>query len=126
MILGLVILLEVGNVQRFPTASHLASYAGTTPRVHATGGKTRFGHVRSDVNHYPKWAFVEAANVICLNRRHWPGRHVARLYDWVHQHKGHQKAIGAVARHLGEATYWILTKEEPYRAPQRRLASTKA
>lgn len=126
LILGLVILLEVGNAHRFSTASHLASYAGTTPRVHATGGKTRFGHVRSDVNHYLKWAFVEAANVICLNRRHWPGRHVARLYDRIHQHKGHQKAIGAVARHLAEATYWILTKEEPYRAPQRRLASTKA
>lgn len=125
-ILGLVILLEVGDARRFPTAAHLASYAGTTPRVHATGGKTRLGHVRSDVNHYLKWAFVEAANVICLNRRHWPGRHVARLYDRVHCHKGHQKAIGAVARHLAEATYWILTKEEPYRAPQRRLASMKA
>lgn len=126
LILGLVILLEVGDAHRFPTAAHLASYAGTTPRVHASGGKTRLGHVRSDVNHYLKWAFVEAANVICLNRRHWPGRHVARLYDRVHQPKGHQKAIGAVARHLAEATYWILIKEEPYRAPQRRLASTKA
>lgn len=126
MILGLVILLEVGDAHRFPTAAHLASYAGTTPRVHASGGKTRLGHVRSDVNHYLKWAFVEAANVICLNRRHWPERHVARLYDRVHQQKGHQKAIGAVARHLAEATYWILTKEESYRAPQRRLASTKA
>lgn len=125
-ILGLVILLEVGDARRFPTAAHLASYAGTTPRVHSSGGKTRLGHVRSDVNQYLKWAFVEAANVICLNRRHWPGRHVARLYDRVHQQKGHQKAIGAVARHLAEATYWILMKGEPYRAPQRRLASTKA
>ncbi len=125
-ILGRVILLEVGDARRFPTAAHLASYAGTTPRVHASGGKVRLGRVRSDVNHYLKCAFVEAANVICLNRRHWPGRHVARLYDRVHQHKGHQKAVGAVARHLAEATYWILTKEEPYHAPQRRLASTKA
>ena len=29
--------------------------------------------------------------------------------------RGHQTAIGAVARHLAEATYWILTKGEPYR-----------
>jgi transposase len=126
-ILGLVILLEIGEVHRFPTASHLASYAGTTPRVEASGGKIRYGRVRPDVNHYLKWAFAEAATVICLNRRHWPGRHVAGLYDRVHQRKGHQKAIGAVARHLAEATYWMLQKEEPYREPRwRRAASTKA
>ena len=40
-ILGVVIVLEVGDARRFPTASHLASYAGTTPRVHSNGGKTR-------------------------------------------------------------------------------------
>jgi transposase len=126
-ILGLVILLEIGDVDRFPDAEHLASYAGTTPRVQASGGKIRFGRVRPDVNHYLKWAFGEAANVICLNRRHWPQRHVARLYDRVHHRKGHQKAIGAVARHLAEATYWMLHKEESYREPRwRPAASTKA
>ncbi len=127
LILGLVILLEVGNVHRFPHAPYLASYAGTTPRVDASGGKVRYGRTRPDVNHYLKWAYGEAANVICLNRRHWPGRHVARLYDRVHQRRGHQKAIGAVARHLAEATYWILSKEESYREPKwRPAASTKA
>jgi len=126
-VLGLVILLEVGDVHRFPDASHLAGYAGTTPRVNASGDKVRFGRTRPDVNHYLKWAFGEAANVICLNRRHWPGRHVARLYDRVHQRRGHQKAIGAVARHLAEATYWILAKEESYREPRwKPAASTKA
>jgi len=126
-ILGLVILLEIGEVRRFPTAAHLASYAGTTPRVEASGGKIRFGRVRPDVNHYLKWAFGEAANVICLHRRHWPGRHVSRLYDRIHHRKGHQKAIGAVARHLAEATYWMLSKQESYREPRwRPLASTKA
>ncbi len=126
-ILGLVILLEIGDVHRFPDAAHLAGYAGTTPRVDATGGKVRYGRTRPDVNHYLKWAYGEAANVICLNRRHWPGRHVARLYDRVHQRRGHQKAIGAVARHLAEATYWILSKEESYREPRwKPAASTKA
>jgi transposase len=126
-ILGLVILLEVGDVQRFPSATQLAGYAGTTPRVNASGGKVRFGHVRSDVNHYLKWAFGEAATVICLNRRHWPGRHVVQLYDRIKHRKGHYKAIGAVARHLAEATYWMLSKEQPYREPGwKPAASTKA
>jgi hypothetical protein len=45
------------------------------------------------------------------------------LYERVARHKGHAKAIGAVARHLAEATYWMLSKEEAYREPKasRRL-----
>jgi transposase len=123
-ILGTVILLEVGDIGRFPSAAHLAAYAGTTPRVHASGGKIRYGQVRSDINRYLKWAFVEAANSISRNRRHWPWRHVSRLYERLTRHKGHQKAVGAVARHLAEATYWILTKQEAYREPRRAAGSS--
>ena len=115
--LAVVIALEVGNIERFATADKLAAYAGTTPRVHASGGKTRFGPSRPDVNRYLKWAFVEAANAICLNRGRAPRRHVSRLYERVARRKGHQTAIGAVARLLAEATYWILTKQETYREP---------
>jgi len=105
-------------------AEKLAAYAGTTPRVHASGGKTRFGPSRPDVNRYLKWAFGEAANAICLNRTRAPRRHVSRLYERVARRKGHQKAIGAVARHLAEATYWILTKQETYRDPNAAAVSS--
>jgi transposase len=54
--LAVVIALEVGDVTRFPDAERLASYAGTTPRVRASGGKTRDGRLRPDVNRYLKWA----------------------------------------------------------------------
>jgi len=120
LILGTVILLEVDDVRRFPDAEHLAGYAGTTPRVAASAGKIRYGRLRPDVNHYLKWAYLEAANVICLHQRHWPTRHVVQLYQQVKRRRVHEKAIGAVARHLAEATYWILTKGVPYREPQRK------
>src|SRR5262249_60274227 len=109
--------LGVGPRAWLPTAQTRAASAGVTPRVHASGGKTRFGPPRPDVNHYLKWAFVEAANAICLNRSRRPPRRVTRLYERVARRKGHPKAIGAVARHLAEATYWILTKQQPYREP---------
>jgi transposase len=121
-ILGVVILSEVGDIGRFPSAEHFASYAGTTPRVHASGGKIRYGQMRSDVNRYLKWAFIEAANTICLNRRRNPYRHVSKLYERIRNRRGHQKAIGAVARHLAEATYWILKKVEPYKEPHIRYS----
>ena len=119
-ILATVILTETGDIGRFCGAGNYASYAGTTPRVHSSGGKTRFGPLRSDANSYLKWAFVEAANVVCLNRRRWPGRHVAQFYSRIHRRKGHQKAIGAVARHLAESTFWMLTRKEEYRDPASR------
>jgi transposase len=116
--LAVVIALEVGDVTRFATAEKLAGYAGTTPRVHASGGKTRFGPARPDVNRYLKWAFVEAANAVCLTRGRTPRRHVSRLDERVARRRGHAKAIGAVARDLAEATYWMLSKGEAYREPK--------
>jgi transposase len=115
--LAVVIALEVGDVTRVATAEKLASYAGTTPRGHASGGKTRFGPARPDVNRYLQWAYVEAANAICRTRGRTARRHVSRLYERVARRKGHAKAIGAVARHLAEATYWMLSTGEAYRPP---------
>ena len=127
-ILGTVIVTEVGDIHRFPTAGHYASYAGVTPRVHSSGGKTRFGRLRSDVNHYLKWAYVEAGNTVSMLRRRWPEKHACQLYERVRARKGHQTAVGAVGRHLAEATFWMLTRNEPYREPAKRekaVSSTK-
>jgi transposase len=116
-ILAAVILAEVGDITRFASASRLASYAGTTPRVHASGDRVRFGQLRPDVNRYLKWAYVEAANVCARHAERHSGRHVSKLYRRIRGRKGHQKAVGAVARHLAEATYHILTANESYRDP---------
>jgi hypothetical protein len=64
-----------------------------------------------------KWAFTEAANVVRWVRRRHPKRHVNRLYERVAKRRGHFKPIGAVARHLAEATYWMLSKAESYQEP---------
>jgi len=80
-ILAVVIGSEVGDVRRFARPQEFASYAGTTPRVHVSGGNTRYGPRRTDVNPYLKWAFVEAANTCCRVRRRVPHRHVSYLYE---------------------------------------------
>ena len=114
-ILATTILLEVGDVARFPSAEHLASYAGTTPRVKASGDKVRYGKLRSDVNRYLKWAYLEAANSVALNHAKKPARFVSRLYHRLSVRRGSPKAKGAVARHLAEATWHMLTRGEDYR-----------
>jgi transposase len=116
-ILAVVLAMEIGDVQRFPGPEHLASYTGTVLRIKSSGGKSFFGKVRPDLNRYLKWALVEAANIVVINQGRWSSRHVVRLYGRIKERKGHAKAVVAVARHLAEAAYWILRKNEPYKEP---------
>ncbi len=117
VILAATMALEIGEVGRFPSADRLASYAGTTPRVHASGDRVRYGRTRPDVNRYLKWAFAEAANSVAVNHKRCPERHVSQLYCRLRGRKGHSKAVGAVARHLAEAAFHVLSRRQAYRDP---------
>ncbi len=119
-ILAVVISQELGDVERFGGLEQLASYAGTCPRVHASGDKTRYGKMRTDVNQYLKWAFSEAANIVAINRKRWESKHCAKLYSRLRMRRGHGKAVGAVARHFAEASYWMLKRGEEYKEPKGR------
>jgi len=118
-ILSIVIDRELGSIDRFPSPKHLASYCGLVPRVSASGGKVHYGRMVQQCNHYLKWAFIEAANVVVRQRHHsnWSGKYVVRLFERTRQRKGHAVAVGATARYLTEATFWVLKKGEPYREP---------
>jgi transposase len=124
-ILAATVSLEIGEVSRFASAERLASYAGTTPRVHASGDRVRYGRTRPDVNRYLKWAFAEAANSVAVNHRRCPERQVSHLYRRLRQRKGHAKAVGAVARHLAEATFHVLSRQQEYRDPTAVLGRTR-
>jgi transposase len=125
-ILSAVLALEIGDVSRFPSAEHLASYAGLVPRVNSSGGRRRMGQVGGNVNRMLKWAFVEAANLVVLQQRRLASTHALRLYQRIHSRKNHQKAIVAVARHFAEAAYWVLRKQEAYREPTARPAAVSS
>jgi transposase len=123
-ILASAIAAEIGDITRFASAERLASYAGTTPRVHASGDKTRYQGLRPDGNHYLCWAFVEAANSIAVNHKRCPDRHVSQLYERLRRRRGHAKAIGALARHLAEASFYVLAKQTPYVDPALKKLSS--
>jgi transposase len=117
-ILSAVIALETGTVERFASAEHLVSYAGLVPSAHQSAGRKRRSQCPEDCNTYLRWAFVEAANVVACHQDSWREMHVVKLYQRVRsKSKLHAKAVVAVARHLAEAAYWILHKQQLYRAP---------
>jgi len=127
-ILSAVLALEIGEVGRFAGANSLASYCGLVPVAIESADWKRKGQCPRACNNYLKWAYVEAANLISANRHRWPERHVVRLFDRVKQRtRMHGKAAMAVARHLAEASYWMLSKQEVYREPRSKrpvLSST--
>jgi transposase len=127
-ILSAVLALEIGDVHRFGGADRLASYAGLVPVARESADWKRKDRCPRDCNVYLKWAYVEAANLISIHRGRWPERHVVQLYERVKQRtKMHGKATMAVARHLAEASYWMLTKQEIYQEPNSKrnvLSST--
>jgi transposase len=104
--LGLLIRAEVGAIERFPTAAHLASYAGVVPRVSQSGRSCHYGGVTKRGAPWLRWALTEAA--VHGPRRQDPvGRWARRLA----LKKGAAKARTAIARALCDEihTAWRLT-----------------
>jgi hypothetical protein len=122
-----VLAQEIGTVSRFGGPGELASYAGLVGRAIESAEWKRPGGCPKDCNHDLKWAYVGAANWISIRRKPWADRHVVQLYERVKKSsKMHGKATVAGARHLAEASYWMLEKQESYREPnhQREVLSS--
>jgi transposase len=61
------ILIDVGDASRFPTAGHLAAYAGLAPATRSSGSSIRGEHPAQRGNKQLKRALL--ASITCLARR---------------------------------------------------------
>lgn len=106
-ILGLTIMLETGDLGRFATVGHFASYCRCVDSTKLTNGK-RKGNTKND-NTYVAWAFVEAANFTV--RYH---TRVRRFYQRKQTKTNGVVAIKAVAHKLAWACYYVLRDRVPF------------
>lgn len=60
-VLAGIFVAEVGDVRRFPTARHLASWSGLTPRHRESDDKVVQGRITKQGSRLVRWAAVEAA-----------------------------------------------------------------
>lgn len=109
-LIALTILAEIGDVERFPDAKRLVSYAGLAPHVRSSGGKTRMGTVTKQGPSALRWALVEATHIAV--RR--PGR-LQDLYQKLRRGKSSAVAITACARQLLVAIYFMLLRSDAFR-----------
>jgi transposase len=99
-VLALMIRAEVGDIARFATPAHLASYAGLVPRVTASASRVRYGAITRRGSPWLRWALVEAA-IHGVHRADRIGRWGRRLAV----RKGALKARVALARRLCEDVF---------------------
>jgi transposase len=105
-----VLIAEIGvDMSRFPSHRHLASWTGLCPGNHESAGKHKSGKTRKG-NIWLRAALIEAA----LGATRTKNSAVAARYRRVLRHRGHKKAIVAVAHSLLVTAYHVLAHQTTY------------
>jgi len=92
-----------GDMSRFPTAGHLCSWAALCPGQNESAGKRRSGKTR-DGNQYLRGQLIQGA----LGAIHSKGTALQARYHRVKRHRGHKKAVVAVAHQILEIAYYVM------------------
>ena len=108
-ILGLTIMLEVGDIGRFPKAGNYSSYCRCVGSKRLTNGKKKGENNRKNGNKYLAWAYVEAAH---FAMRYMPMAH--RFYQKKMAQSNGAVATKALANKLARASYFIMRDQVPF------------
>ena len=108
-ILGMTILYEVGDIQRFERVQNFVSYCRLVKPTKESAGKV-LGHSGKKIgNAHLKWAFSEAA---LLFPRH--SAHGMKLYQRLKKKHGRGKCLTVLAHKIGRAVYFMLKRQQVF------------
>ncbi len=108
-ILALTIMLEVGDINRFPQVGNYSSYCRCVKAERFSNDKKKDENNRKNGNRYLAWAYVEAANFAIRfspPAQAFYQRKTAKTKPVV--------AIKALGNKLARATYYIMRDQVPY------------
>jgi transposase len=108
-----VLLAELGvDMSFFPSDRQLTSWAGICPGNNESAGKHRSGKIRKG-NRWLRTALIEAAWAAIRNEN----SALAARYRRIMRHRGHKKALVAVAHAMLRMIYRVLSHGITYREP---------
>ena len=118
---AITIISEIGvNMEAFPSAKHLCSWAGLVPTNNESAGKKKSVRV-SKAGCYLKPLLVQCANAAVRGEKH---PEIRNRYLRLKKRRGHKKAIIAIARMLLTALFNMLKKNESYNAELYKKSDT--
>src|SRR5262245_47721620 len=98
----------VGDVSRFPSGRHLASYLGLTPREYSSGAYRKLGRISKRGDAYLRMLLVHGARAVLSRAR--TAMHRDRLRAWVlrlEKRVGHNKATVALANKMARSAFSV-------------------
>jgi transposase len=108
-ILALTIMLEVGDISRFPKVGNFASYARCVPTARLSAGKSKGKGNRKNGNRYLCWAFVEASN---FSRRF--NEKFRKYYQKKSAKTNNIIATKAICNKLARISYYVMRDQVPF------------
>jgi transposase len=117
---AMLIIAEIGDITRFPTARHVCSWAGLAPSVRSSDGKARLGHITRQGSPALRWALVEAAQKITTG-----SGPLRDKFERIAKRRGRKIAKVAVAREILTLAYYGLRDGEIRCLARRSRASAK-
>ena len=103
---ALVMVAEIGDITRFPSARKLASWAGLTPTVRGSDLKVRHGHISKQGSAWLRWVMNQAAQTAKRSPEY------AASYAAIAKRRGKKIATIAVARKLLTRAWHLLSEME--------------
>ena len=100
----------VGDVQRFPSGRHFASYLGLTPRESSTGQRRRLGAISKRGDTYLRMLLIHGARAVLCHAKAKTAPTPDRLRTWALQRerlRGHNKAAVALANKLARIIWAV-------------------
>jgi transposase len=98
----------VGEMGRFPTARHFASYLGLTPRERSSGTRRRLGTISKRGDVYVRMLLTHGARAVLWKAKSRPA--LDHLRAWalrVEHRRGHNKAAIALANKLARVIWAV-------------------
>ena len=107
------------DIHRFPSARHLASYLGLTPRERSSGNTRRLGAISKRGDVYLRTLLVHGArSVLARARQKTDASHLDRLRDWaarIEKSRGHNKAAVALANKMARMVWAVWRNDVDYK-----------